>query len=83
MRCIDLNLDKALAYADESKGGRPPFDAVLMFKISVIQKLKVTDATTTDGARLREGLLDETNTESTVWADTAYRPKANEDFMEK
>jgi len=32
---------------------------------------------------LREGLLDKTNTASTVWADTAYRSKANEDFMDK
>jgi len=30
-----------------------------------------------------EGLLDKTNTASTVWADTAYRSKTNEDFMEK
>ncbi|MBN3868370.1 transposase, partial [Gluconobacter kondonii] len=33
--------------------------------------------------RLREGLLDKTNTASSVWADTAYRSKANEDFMDK
>ena len=26
-------LEKALAYSDGSKGGRPPFDPVLMFKI--------------------------------------------------
>ncbi|GBR00285.1 transposase [Gluconobacter cerinus NRIC 0229] len=32
---------------------------------------------------MREGLLDKTNTASSVWADTAYRSKANEDFMEK
>ena len=32
-------LDKALAYSDGSKGGRPPFDPVLMFKILVIQTL--------------------------------------------
>ncbi len=31
------DLDKALAYSDGSKGGRPPFDPVLMFKILVIQ----------------------------------------------
>jgi transposase, IS5 family len=30
-----------------------------------------------------DGLLDKTNTASSVWADTAYRSKANEDFMEK
>ncbi|MFT9366961.1 MAG: transposase, partial [Gluconobacter sp.] len=33
------DLEKALAYADGSKGGRPPFDPVLMFKILVIQTL--------------------------------------------
>ena len=33
------DLDKALVYADGSKGGRPPFDPVLMFKILVIQTL--------------------------------------------
>ena len=32
-------------------------------------------------ARLREGLLDKTNTASGVWADTAYRSKANEEFL--
>jgi IS5 family transposase len=36
-----------------------------------------------DGARLREGLLDKTNTASAVWADTGYRSQANEDFMTK
>ena len=33
------DLDTALAYADGGKGGRPPFDPVLMFKILVIQTL--------------------------------------------
>ncbi|NVN38774.1 transposase, partial [Komagataeibacter swingsii] len=33
------DLEKALAYSDDSKGGRPPFDPVLMFKILVIQTL--------------------------------------------
>jgi hypothetical protein len=33
------DLDQVLAYADGSKGGRPPFDVVLMFKILVIQTL--------------------------------------------
>ena len=32
---------------------------------------------------LRRGLLDRTNTGSTVWADSAYRSKANEAFMKK
>jgi hypothetical protein len=34
-------------------------------------------------ARLREGLLDKTNTASGVWADTAYRSATNETFIEK
>jgi IS5 family transposase len=34
-----------------------------------------------DGARLREGLIDPSNTASDVWADTAYRSKANETFL--
>ena len=52
-------------------------------KYRFIRKWKTTDAAASDGARLREGLLDKTNTASSVWADTAYRSKANEDFMEK
>lgn len=31
---------------------------------------------------LRKDLLDKTNTSRKVWADTAYRSKANEEFME-
>jgi transposase, IS5 family len=46
-----------------------------------IRRQKVTDAAAHDGARLREGLLDPTNTASDVWADTAYSSKANEDFL--
>jgi IS5 family transposase len=52
-------------------------------KFRFTRKWKTTDAAASDGARLREGLLDKTNTASSVWADTAYRSKANEDFMEK
>ncbi|GBR51514.1 hypothetical protein GCM10007872_31600 [Gluconobacter sphaericus NBRC 12467] len=33
------DLEQALAYSDGSKGGRPPFDPVLMFRILVIQTL--------------------------------------------
>jgi IS5 family transposase len=46
-----------------------------------IRRQKVTDAAAHDGARLREGLIDPTNTASDVWADTAYRSKANEKFL--
>jgi IS5 family transposase len=46
-----------------------------------IRRQKVTDAAAHDGARLREGLIDPTNTASDVWADTAYRSKTNEDYL--
>ncbi|WP_264779075.1 IS5 family transposase, partial [Gluconobacter sphaericus] len=46
-------------------------------KFRFIRKWKATDAAASDGARLRKGLLDKTNTASTVWADTAYRSKAD------
>jgi transposase, IS5 family len=48
-----------------------------------IRKWDVTDASRHDGRMLRRGLLDGTNTGTTVWADTAYRSAANEDFMER
>jgi IS5 family transposase len=48
-----------------------------------IRKWTATDAAAYEGARLREGLLDKTNTASGVWADTAYRSAANEAFMHK
>ena len=32
-----LTLDEALAYSDGTKGGRPPLDPVMMFKVLVIQ----------------------------------------------
>ena len=49
----------------------------------LIRRWKATDGSAHDGARLREGLLDRSNTGSKVWAegDTAYRSAANEDFM--
>ncbi|BCI68671.1 hypothetical protein AAJCM20276_32950 [Acetobacter aceti] len=36
------DLGKILAYAEGSKSGRPPFEAVLMFKILVIQTLTLS-----------------------------------------
>ena len=48
-----------------------------------IRKWEVTDASRHDGRMLRRGLLDGTNTGTTVWADSAYRSRANEDFMER
>ena len=49
----------------------------------IIRKGLTTDAAAHDGARLREGLIDPANTASDVWADTAYRSKANEAFLDK
>jgi IS5 family transposase len=75
-------------------GSRPPCDiAIPVFGyqnhiaidrgFGFIRKWATTDAAAYEGARLREGLLDKTNTASSVWADTAYRSAANETFMEK
>jgi transposase, IS5 family len=74
-------------------GSKPPVDiAIPTFgyqnhiaidrRFGLIRKWQATDAAAYEGARLREGLLDKSNTASTVWADTAYRSKANEAFME-
>ncbi|BCK74697.1 hypothetical protein EMQ_0303 [Acetobacter aceti NBRC 14818] len=38
-------------------------------KFRLLRKWKTTDAAASDGARLREGLLDKTNTASTLWAN--------------
>jgi transposase, IS5 family len=75
-------------------GSTPPVDlAIPVFgyqnHISIdrgfgfIRKWSVTDAAAYEGRRLREGLLDKSNTAGGVWADTAYRSAANEVFMEK
>lgn len=48
-----------------------------------IRQWLATDAAAYEGARLREGLLDKTNTSKTVWCDTAYRSNANEAFMDR
>src|SRR6201993_4698605 len=48
-----------------------------------IQQWSATDAAAYEGYLLRAGLLDKTNTASGVWADTAYRSAANEEFMDK
>ena len=47
----------------------------------LIRTWLVTDAAAHDGARLREGLIDRENTGSEVWADTAYRSRANEAYL--
>src|SRR6202035_6094404 len=73
-------------------GSTPPVDlAIPIFgyqnHISIdrgfgfIRKWSATDAAAYEGRRLRDGLFDKTNTASVVWADTAYRPAVNEEFM--
>jgi hypothetical protein len=51
--------------------------------IGFIRRCAATDAAPYEGRRLRQGLLDKTNTASGVWADTAYRSTANETFLNK
>ena len=84
-----VKFSKAKARAD---GSMPPVDiAIPAFgyknhvsidkAFGLIRTWLATDAAAHDGARLREGLLDKTNTAGAVWADTAYRSAANEAFM--
>ena len=74
-------------------GSKPPVDiAIPTFGyqnhvsidqgFGLIRKWLATDAAAYEGARLREGLLDKTNTASSVWADTAYRSAKNEAFLQ-
>ncbi|WP_424934476.1 IS5 family transposase [Amaricoccus macauensis] len=52
-------------------------------KYRLIRRWEVTDAAAHDGRMLRRGLLDPSNTASGVWADSAYRSRKNEAFMER
>ena len=52
-------------------------------RFGFIRRWAATDAATYEGRRLRQGLLDKSNTASGVWADTAYRSAANETFLNK
>jgi IS5 family transposase len=49
----------------------------------LIRRWQATDAAAYEGRMQRRGLLDKSNTASSVWADTAYRSKASEQFMEQ
>ena len=49
----------------------------------IIRRNMTTDAAAHDGAQLRKGLIDPANTASDVWADTAYRSKANKAYLDK
>ena len=48
-----------------------------------IRRWAVTDASAPKGRMLRRGLLDKSNSGATVWADSAYRSRANEAFIER
>lgn len=76
-----------------SRSGRGPVDlAVPMFGYKnhigidrvhgLIRTWDATAANAHDGARL-EGLVSRQNTASGIWADTAYRSKKNEAFLER
>ncbi len=75
-------------------GSTPPVDlAIPLFgyqnhisidrRFGFIRRWAATDATAYEGRRLRQGLVDSSNTASGVWADTAYRSVANETFLNK
>ncbi len=79
---------------ERSDGTKPPVDiAIPTFGyqnhvsidrgFGLIRKWAATDAAAYEGGRLRDGLLDKTNTASGVWADTAYRSAVNEAYLEK
>ena len=87
----EANFTKAKPRAD---GSSPSVDlAIPVFgyqnhlsidrRFGFIRKWSATNAAAYEGRQLREGLLGKTNTASGVWADTAYRAKANEEFMAK
>jgi IS5 family transposase len=78
---------------EKADGTKPPVDIAIptygyQNHVSIdagygfIRKWQATDAASCEGAMLRKDLLDKTNTSRKVWADTAYRSKANEEFME-
>ena len=52
-------------------------------RFGLIRKWLTTHAAAHEGRRLRDGLLDKSNTAASVWADTAYRSAANEAFMDE
>src|SRR5262249_43938375 len=52
-------------------------------RFGFIRRWAATDAAAYEGRRLRQGLLDKSNTASGVWADTAYRSAANETFLNR
>ena len=89
--CWTVKFTKAKPRDD---GSMPPVDlAIPLFgyqnhvsidrRFGFIRRWAATDAAAYEGCRLRQGLLDKSNTASGLWADTAYRSAANETFLNK
>lgn len=89
---VDARWTMKLSKAKPAADGKPQIDiAIPAFgykshisidrRHGIVRRGLVTDAAAHDGARLREGLIDPNNTASGVWADSAYRSEANEDFL--
>jgi transposase, IS5 family len=89
---VDARWTVKFAKAKPAADGKPRIDiAIPAFgykshisidrRHGIIRRGLVTDAAAHDGARLREGLIDPNNTASGVWADSAYRSQANEDYL--
>jgi len=51
-------------------------------RYGLIRCQRITHAAAHDGTELRRGLIDQANTASDVWADSAYRSAANERYLE-
>ena len=75
-------------------GSMPPVDlAIPLFgyqshvsidrRFGFIRRWAATDAAAYEGRRLRQGLLDKSNTASGVWADTAYRSASQRDVADQ
>lgn len=76
--------------AKERPDGKPQVDIAIptfgdqnhvAIDVGFIHTWRASDAAADEGAVLRDGLLDPTNTAWTVWADTSYRSAANEAYM--
>src|SRR5512134_350864 len=89
---VDARWTLKVSKAKSAKDGKPLIDiAIPVFgykshiaidrRHGIIRRGKVTNAAAHDGARLREGLIDQNNTASDVWADSAYRSAENERFL--
>ena len=79
----EVVVSEAVAQDAEAAGALADRTQSIDREHGLIRRWDATDAAAYEGARLREGLLDKTNTASAVWADTAYRSKANEAFLER